>query len=591
MTNLEIATLFRKVAAAKTILGENRFKILAYENAATAIEHATSEMKDLWDDGKLDTVPGLGKSLISHLDELFRKGTVKEFETLFQKINPAVFPLLNVFGLGPKRSWRLVSALKLKDPQTVVSDLIRAAERGKIAQISGFGKRSEEEILESLKRYQQFEGNVNRRLKLVEAENIANEIINYVRKLAGLSLLKIDKLGSLRRKTATVGDIDLAVATDNPKAIVEIFTKYPKVEKVLEKGSAGASILISGGCQVDLRVSSPDQYGSMLQYFTGSKHHNIKLREFALKKGFSLSEYGIRRVKDGKVYYFGEEKGFYNFLGLDWIPPELREDMGEIEAATNNQLPSLVSMEDIRGDLHLHSNFDLQTSHDSGIDSIEALRSRASLMGYEYIGISDHNLSISKNNPKEIEKRLSARRQFIDKLNCSKNSCRLINLLEIDILPSGELPLSDRLLNYLDGCLVSVHSRFNMNKEQMTVRVLKALSNPLAKILGHPTGRILGKREGYELDWDKIFAFCLKYHKALEINCFPERLDLADVLVREAVRRGVLLSLGTDAHSMEEMKFMEFGVAVARRGWAEKRNIINTWPYSKIISWLRSRDL
>jgi DNA polymerase (family 10) len=629
VTNIEVAQLLRKVAAAYSIIGDlpagrqkNRFKIIAYENAATSVEHATSELKDLWDDGKLDTVPGLGKSLISHLNELFKTGKVKHFEEIFKKVNPAVFPLLNVSGIGPKKAAALVRGLKIggngpacrqgrgdKGDVGVIDRLKKAARGHKIAQLEGFGEKSEAEILENLERYQKI-GSKVKRMGLVEADRIAEEIIGHIRGIRGIGGIRADKLGSLRRRVATIGDVDLAVATDNPSEVIEAFVAYPKAIKVIEQGPTGASILVSGNHQVDLRVSKPEKYGAMLQYFTGSKYHNIKLREYAIKKGFSLSEYGIKKINNPNPnsndqkpisnIQFSNEENFYKFLGLEWIPPELREDAGEIEAALRQAqgkpsgLPKLVELEDIKGDLHLHSDFDLETSHDSGAGTIREIREIGEIRGYEYVGISNHNPSVAKHNPKQAEEKIYAQKKAIEHINSSipikagqAFGCRVLNLLEVDILPNGHLPLSQKALDDLDGCLVSIHSNLGMNREKMTKRVLVGLSNPVARILGHPTGRILNQREGYELDWDEVFAFCLRNNKALEINCFPNRLDLPDVLVREAVKRGVLLSLGTDAHKKEEMSLMEFGASVARRGWAEKKDIINCWEYKRILKWLK----
>ena len=512
MTNLEIAKLLRKMAAAYKVLKENRFKVVAYENAATSVEHATSELKDLWDDGKLDSIPGLGPSITSHLDEIFKTGHSKHIDQTLNKVKPEVLEKID----------------------------------------KKFAK--------------------ERRMTLPEADGIAEEIIAYLSE-------KVEKLGSLRRQVATIGDIDLAVATNEPEKNLEKFVNFPQKTAIIEKGPKGASILLGGGRQVDLRVAKPEEYGAMLQYFTGSKYHNIKLRELALKKHLTLNEYGINKKT------FRTEKELYNFLGLDYIPPELREDNGEIQAASEHKLPKLVELKDIKGDLQTHSNFDLETSHDSGANSIEEMQTEAKKLGYEYIAMTNHNPS----SKTDILGKIKAQSIYIEKLNSSTKSVRILNLLEMDIKPDGNVPVPSESLNFLDGCLVSIHSSFNLDKDKMTERVLQGLSNPVARIFAHPTGRLLNKREGYELNWDKIFAFCLEHNKALEINAYPERLDLPDILVREAVKKNVLLSLGTDSHQKEDLVNMKYGVAVARRGWAEEKNIINTWNYDKILNWMRER--
>lgn len=577
MTNLEIAALLRKISAAYTILGENRFKIIAYDNAATSVEHATSELKDLWDDGKLNTIPGLGPNIISHLDEIFKTGRSKHFEQVLGKINPAIFLLLDIPGIGPKKAEKLVTALKIKS----VVDLERAAKNHRIAPIESFGAKSEQDILSNIERFKK--GAIKQmRMVLPQADAIADEIIEYLG-------VKTDKLGSLRRRVATIGDIDLAVATNKPREVIERFVAYPKKVSLIEQGPTGASILLASGRQADLRVAKPDEYGAMLQYFTGSKYHNIRLRDYALKKGESLNEYGIKNLKTKKLKRYSTEEEFYKSLGLDYIPPELREDSGEVEAALHHQLPKLVELIDIKGDLQIHSNFDMETSHDSGANTIEDIRSMGEKLGYDYVGITDHNPSVSKHNLNQIVDKMTSQKSHIEHLNKSSKNTRIISLLEVDISTGGSLPLPQEALDTLDGCLVSIHSSFSMDKEAMTKRVLVGLSNPVARILAHPTGRLLEEREGFELDWEQVFDFCLKHDKALEINAHPSRLDLSDTLVREAVKHGVKLSLGTDSHQRVDMVNMKYGVAVARRGWAQSGDIVNTWKYDKILTWLHKR--
>lgn len=590
-TNTEIARLFRKVAAAYTISGENRFKVIAYDNAATAVEHATSELKDLWEEGELESVPGLGSSIIGHLDELFRNGSSKHFEAVLAKVNPAVFPLLEVPGIGPKKAGKLVEILHLSSAATAIADLKKAAKDGRIAEIESFGEKSEQDILANIERHSK--GAIKeKRMVLPLASRIADEITEYMQKKLGSKIVKIDRLGSLRRQVATIGDLDFAVATNHFEDVIDAFVSFPGTASLIERGPTGASILLGLGRQADLRVSKPKDYGAMLQYFTGSKYHNILLREYALKKGLSLNEYGIKnlKVKNGQPKPFETEEELYNFLGLDYIAPELREDSGELEAAKNHTLPKLVELKDIKGDLQVHSSFDLETSHDAGKDSMPDIRLMAKRLGYDYVGITNHNPS-SKHTTEQIVAKLRSQNEYIEHLNSSTKGTRVIGLLEVDISPDGTLPVPQEGLDYLDGCLVSIHSSFQMDKEAMTKRVLLGLSNPVAKILAHPTGRLLTEREGFELDWDKVFSFCIANDKAVEINCYPNRLDLPDTLVREAVKRGVLLSLGTDSHAAVDMDNMRFGVSVARRGWAEAKNIINSWEYNRLIKWMRTRKV
>ena len=590
MTNQEIARLLRKIAAAYLVKNENRFKIMAYERAADSLENAAIEAKDLWQEGKLDEIQGIGPSIAGHLDELFKKGKVRHFEQVLKGLPEAMFSLLALPGFGPKKAYKLAKVLKLKSAKTAITDLEKAAKKGKIAVIEGFGEKSQQDILESLKSFKKGQLKENR-INLPLASALATEIISYL-KLCPQSL-RIDPLGSLRRQVATIGDIDIAVATQDPQEVIDWFIKYPRKQKLVEKGPTGASLLLHNGRQIDLRVQKPKAYGAMLQYFTGSKNHNVHLRELALKQGLSLSEYGIKKLgKNHKINEYKDEESFYQAVGLPLIPPELREDTGEIEAALRQAqnepdgLPNLVELDDIKGDLHLHSDFPIEPSHDLGVSSMEEIIEKAESLGYEYLAFSEHAPSVSQHSKEQIFSILSRRRAIIEQLKLTSKIVRVINLLEVDILTDGNLSIEKRSLALLDGVIASVHSSFQQNKEQMTKRILRALENPQVKILGHPTGRLLGRREGYEVDWEEIFAFCQKHGKALEINAWPQRLDLPDLLVRQAIAKGVGLVISTDAHKVLEMDLMPYGVAVARRGWAEKNDILNTLDYNEFYRWL-----
>ncbi|MBI5465170.1 hypothetical protein HY946_01015, partial [Candidatus Gottesmanbacteria bacterium] len=574
MTNLEVGKLLRAVAAAYIIKNENRFKIMAYERAADSIEHSTSEIKDLWEDGKLAEIPGIGSSIAAHLDELFKTSRVKHFEKIMKDLPPAMFPLLSVPGFGPKKAYKLVKILKLVNPATVIEDLEKKALEGKIAPIEGFGEKSQEDILEALESFKKGQIKENR-MVLPYADVVAREVIAYLKKCPATS--KVDPLGSLRRKVATIGDIDVAVATEKPEQVIKWFVNYPKKQKIVESGPTGATLLLQNGRQVDLRVQKPKAYGAMLQYFTGSKHHNIHLRELALEKKLSLSEYGIKRqMANGKwqMANYAEEEKFYEALGLDWIPPELREDTGEIEASLRSAqgqsggLPMLVDLKDIKGDLHVHSNYPIEPSHDLGANSMEEIIKKAEKLDYEYIGFAEHSPSITNHTKQQIYEILARRKEKIEKLKLTSKIVRVINLLEVDILADGNLSIEDKSLNLLDGAIASVHSSFSQSKEKMTKRILHALANSHIRILGHPTGRMLGKREAYEADWEKIFTFCKNHHIALEINAWPDRLDLPDTLVRQAVKMGVKMVICSDSHATEQMNLITYGIAVARRGWA-----------------------
>lgn len=552
LTNLQIAELLRSVAAAYQLKDQNKYKfqIIAYERAADAVEHASSELKDLWDDGKLTDVPGIGPSIAQHLDELFKTGKSKHFEDLMKGIPKEAFKLMELPGIGIKTAMKMIKEGDKKELQE------------KLKEVDIRNKKAKRHLLPY-------------------AALVASQIMDWM--LKSKKIERVDSLGSLRRKASTIGDIDLACVTNHCPEALTHFTNYPQTQKIIEKGDHTASILLPGGLQVDIMVQSKESYGSLLQHFTGSKHHNIALREYALKKGLSLNEYGIKKIKDksDKRETFTNEKDFYNFLGLDYIEPELREDTGEIEAAEEHKLPDLVDIKDIKADLQIHSDFDIETSHDLGESSMESILKKGRELNYEYLAFTEHNPSQKGHTEKDIVEILKRKREKIDQLNYSlqKNNSgsvkKVFNSLEIDIKPDGTLPVPSSGLEVLDFALVSIHSSFELTRDTQTKRVLSALAHPKVKIFAHPTGRKLNEREGVELNWPEIFHFCLKNNKWIEINADPMRLDLPDNLVREAVKLGVKLTLGTDAHHTDGLNNMLWGVSVARRGWAEKSDIIN----------------
>ncbi len=594
-TNTEISELLRDVAAAYQLSDEKkyRFQIIAYQRAADAIEHATSELFDLWENDELTDIPGVGKSISEHLSELFQKGSSSHFESLLEKIPKAVFVLMKVPGIGPKKAFRLATEFNLSEKKAL-DETEAAGKAGKIAELSGFGVESEKAILQGIAEYRI---KPPERMLISTATEVSNEILEWMK--GSPDIISIDPLGSLRRKTATVGDLDFSVATDNPEAVFDRFVQFPQVARVIERGDHGTSVLLHGNIHVDLMVQPKEAYGSLLQHFTGSKHHNVALREYALKKGLSLSEYGIKSLNGETVtggiynsemnlYQFSDEEAFYNALGLSFVPPELREDTGEIDAGINSfqkradGLPKLVELPDIKGDLQMHTNFDIETSHDVGASSMKELVEAAVDRGYEYIAFTDHNPSQKGHGHVAINAILSKRKEEIDELNDSLVKTvkgrvfKVFNSLEIDILPGGSLPVNDAGLYLLDFALVSIHSSFKLERAEMTKRVISALSHPKVKIFAHPTGRLLNERESVSLDWDQIFDFCVKNNKVIEINADPHRLDLPDMLVREGKKHGVKFSLGTDAHHSSGLANMPYGVFVARRGWLTASDIINT---------------
>ena len=586
MHNKDIARLLRNVAASYAIKNEKKyyFQIIAYQKAAEAIESSATEARDAYEEGRLEKLKGVGPSIRQHLEELFTTGKVKHFDVVMEDIPPAVFPLLNIPSFGPKKAYKLVEHFKLKDPKTVIADLKKHAEKGEIAGIESFGEKSQSLILQAINEYEQGVAK-NVRMVLPFAGELADNILSYLR--SSKYIIRAEPLGSLRRQRETIGDIDIAVATDNPEKAIEHFVHYPYKERVLEKGPASASILISGGRHVDLMVQPKDRFGSLLQHFTGSKEHNIALREYALKKGLSLSEYGIKKTNvDSPQQTFSSEEKFYEALGLSFIPPEIRENTGEIALAAKNELPNLITLSDIKGDFHIHSSYPIEPSHDLGKNTIAEMVKKAEALGYSFIALSEHNPSVSKHTYDQILRLIEKRNKEIDHVQKDNKSIRIFKMLEVDILSNGNLAINDEAASTLDAFQVSVHSAFSMTKKDMTKRVLAGLSHPKAKILSHPTGRLLNQRSGYELDWDDIFDFATKHKKALEINSWPQRLDLPDSLVREGIRHGVKFTIATDSHALHHMDLMKYGVAVARRGWATKDDIINALEYNEIAAWL-----
>jgi DNA polymerase (family 10) len=588
MSNQEIAKLLRNVAAAYTIKNERKFhfQIVAYQNAAEVISGLTKEVKDYYKEDRLEEIPGIGQTLMSRLQELFKKGKVSHFEWALKGIPQAVFSLLDVPSFGPKKAYKLAVEFKLKNPDTVLDDLEKIAKANKIAPLKGFGDKSQADILQAITEFRLGTGKTTRMI-LPYAQEVADKIVAYMKTCK--AVIQIEPLGSLRRQVATIGDIDLAVSSNDPKAVLGYFVKYPYVERIIEKGDVSSSILTSGGKQIDLMVQPPQRFGSLLQHFTGSKNHNVHLREIALKKGLSLSERGIKYLdkKDGVIKAFDTEEKFYQAIGLAWIPPEIREDQGEIELAAKNKLPKLVELADIKGDLHVHSDFPIEPSHDLGKNSFLEMIKKAEELNYEYIGFAEHNPSQAKHTPQKIYELLQKRNEMIEQIKSQTKHVRVFKMLETDILPNGGLAIDNKALETLDASVVSIHSVFNMNREDMTKRVLLGLSHQKAKILAHPTGRLLNQRPGYDLDWDKIFDFCLKYHKALEINSWPDRLDLTDSIIKLAVTAGVKMVIDTDSHATWQMEMQRYGVSMARRGWATKNDILNTLSYNEFLDWLK----
>lgn len=580
-TNQQIADLLREVAAAIEVKGGDFFRIRAYQNAAAGIEHATSSLKDLWQENQLDQVPGVGKNIALHIEEFIKTGRVREFDREMADLPQGMFALLPFAGIGAKKAHKLAVAFRLNDRSTAVKKMLAAAEKGLIRELPTFGVESEKDILTALNSGPQTPAT---RFFLPQAETLADEVISYLK--TSPLVLEAEPLGSLRRRSATVGDIDIAVSTTDPAAVMDHLKAWPQVVRILAAGDKTTMFVHSSGHQVDIKTQTPQSWGSMLQHYTGSKLHNIHLRTLSQKKHLSLSEHGIKQ--GNRTVTFVDESAFYRFLGLDYIPPELREDTGEIEAAADHTLPQLVGESDIKGDLHIHTDIDIHTSHDTGSSPIKDILAAADSLGYSYLGLSDHNPKQAL-SPKEVVDVLKRRREEIEKAVVAHNShddtkpLKVFQGLEVDIRPDGSLALPDAAFDVLDYAIVSIHSRFNQDQKTATARVLKALSyHPKVKILGHPTGRLLQAREGLDYDWDELFFFAAKNRKFLEINSTPNRLDLPDSLIRQTKDRGVSFVINTDSHHIDHLPFIRYGVWTARRGWLSSSQVINTLPVAEI---------
>ncbi len=565
--------MLRQVATAYTLKKSNVFQIQAYENAAAAIEHSTSEVRDLWEEKRLDQLPAIGDILKARLEELFTTGKVKHWEEVKKGIPEEVFEFIDIPGVGPKIALEL-SKLGASDK----NDLKKKLESGLLVG-RGFSQKIAAKILASLVRSK----TESSRMLLPYAFAQTERVLEYLQKNPDVK--RADALGSLRRMVATVGDLDFAVSSSRPSEIVEYLVNMPGISRVEDKGERKVTLINNLGLRLDFMIAEPEAYGALLQHFTGSKAHNIHLRIIAERKGLSLSEYGIKNVKTGQVHRPVSEEEFYRLLDMEMPPPEIREDTGEIEAALEHSLPELVQAGDIKGDLHVHDNFPIEPSHDLGQSSVGDIIREARKLGYQYVGISDHSPSSGNHTAGQITELIRKHIRYIDKYKYSHKSIRVLKLIEVDIQPDGELSMPDEALKLLDFAIASIHSLHSQPKGEITKRILKALENPRVKVLGHPTGRLINKRDSYDADWEAIFKAAASRRIALEINSFPDRLDLPDNLVRLAKSFGVKFVIDTDSHEASQMSNIRFGVAVARRGWATSEDILNCWEWDKFAAW------
>ncbi len=576
LSNPQVVILLKEALAAMEVKNYNWFKIRAYQNAISVLDNLTMSIYDIWEDGRLDDIPGIGQGLIAHLDELFKEGTVTEWEILKKDLPQGMFALLGLRGIGAKKAFKLAKAFVLEDRSTALEKIKGHAEKNEIRGLEGFGEKSEKGILEAVNDQKKTK-NEKQRMMLVKAEQIVDRITNYMRK--NQNVLKIEALGSFRRRNATIGDLDFVVATEEPNNVLDYFSEYPEVQDILVKGDRKCAVVLTNDTQVDLRVSTPEAYGAMLQYNTGSKQHNILLRTYSLEKKMSLSEYGIK--KGTKLSEFDNEKEFYGALDLPYIAPELRNGTDEIELAKQNKLPKLIELSDIKGDLHTHTDFS------DGINTFDEMVLTAIKKGYKYYGVSDHSPSIQSRGRKEVERLILDFRQKIDVFNKTQDKIKILFGFEVNIAVDAELALPNDLLALLDYTTASIHTSFNQDRDTITNRLVKAIENPYVTFISHPSGRLINEREACDIDWKKIFDALVANNKMIEINSQPNRLDLSDDLVRVAINKGIKLLINTDAHATDQLNLMKYGIDVARRGFCTKENIVNTLPYDEFVKFIK----
>lgn len=565
MKNIELARLFDQIGDILEFRGELIFKINAYRKASRAIQELTVDVADLWQQNKLVEIPGIGKGLQEKITEYLSTGTIAEMDTLLQGVPQDLFELLSIQNFGPKTAALAYKQLGVE----TIADLQRVIADGSLAQLPGMGAKKVENIRKGL----ELRASASERLSIGLAIPVVEEILDYLQKTAGDKIGRITSAGSVRRGRETVHDIDILVETSEGTDVIDAFVQMPGVTRILGSGNTKGSIILQDRVQVDVRAVDKNSFGAAQQYFTGSKEHNVRLREIAKKMGLKINEYG---VFSGEERRGGEnEEEVYQLLGLKWIPAELREDRGEIEAAANDQLPELVDLKDIKSDLHIHSNS--SDGQYSLADMAEEVRNR----GYTHMAFCDHSRSARYANGLE-ETRLLRQIEEIRKLQKKYSDFTILAGSEVDILPDGSLDFPDSLLAQLDFVVASIHAAF---KTDPTGRTLAAMQNKYVDVIGHPTGRLISRREGFEIDMTAVIEMARITGTALEINSFWDRLDLRDLHARLAVEQGVKLSINTDAHHPTHLPMMRYGVATARRGWVRKSDVINTFSLNDLKKW------
>jgi len=565
MDNKRIAEIFQEIGDILEIKGENSFRVNAYKNAAISVLNSPFDLRDIFERNPMDLekIPGVGQNLRGHIVELFTTGKCKEFEKIQKSIPKGLLSLLRIRGVGPKKVKLFYSQLRIHD----VHGLKKAAESGLLAALPGMGEKSQKDILEAISEHSKFDFD---RALIDEALVEAEKCIEYMKKCDAIK--RIEYAGSLRRRQETIGDIDLlATVRRDGKNAVDVmghFVKYHDVLKVIARGETKSSVILDGGMQVDLRVVEDDVFGAALHYFTGSKAHNIKIREMAKKKGLKISEYGVFKLS--KVIAGKTEEEVFKSVGLPYIEPELRKGENEIEfALKNKKMPKLIELDDIKGDLHLHSKWS------DGTNSIEKIAEVYKAAGFEYIAMSDHSSAVKVTGGMG-KKEITEQWKEIDRVNKNLNGVRVLKSCEVDILKDGSLDFGDDVLKQLDIVIASVHMYMRLDEDEQTKRIIAAIENPYVKILGHPTGRMINQRGPMQLNMEKILDACKIHKVAVEINSNPLRLDLSDKYAKMAKDKGVKIVINSDGHDASQYQLLRYGIFVARRAWLTKDDVLNT---------------
>ncbi len=573
MDNDELADKFDAIADLLEIKGEAIYRVRAYRRASEGLRSHAVDAQDLQERGELEEISGVGKAIAEKIDELLRTGDLEFYERLTAEVPPSLLEVLEVENVGPKKAARFWKELRV----VTLEDLEAAARAGKVREMNGFGAKSEGKILEAIDAYKKRD---HARILISEAKGLAVEIVRRIRALEGV--VEVEVAGSLRRSKETIGDLDIVVAATNPQMVTESFLAFPEIQKILAQGDVKVSVLLSRGLRLQLWVHPPDRFGSALQYATGSQLHNVRLRELAKKQGLSLSEHGFMR-DDGTEILCAQETEVYAALGSPWIPPQLREDRGEIAAALAGELPELVSSDDVRGELHAHSDWS------DGKVSIEQMCSAALERGLSYLAITDHSRSLSIAGGLSIDD-LKKQRVEIDRVQQRMgDKLKIFQGAEVEILTDGGLDYPDSVLGELDFVIASLHMGLRQPQEKVTARILGAIENPHVDMIGHLTGRLIGRRDPADMDLEPILQAAADRGVILEINSNPERLDLKDIHVRRAVELGCLTAINTDAHHPDHLDFRPFGIGTARRGWVDGWSVVNTWKFKEVEKWLKRK--